>query len=64
MCKTAIGLALKQLKADKLPKTHTSLSFSVKAFDTTNICVTVQGDTSCFPMNQEISKFPVGHQCR
>lgn len=64
MCKTAIGLALKQLKADKLPKTHTSLSFSVKAFGTTNICVTVQGDTSCFPTNQEISEFPVGQQCR
>ncbi len=63
MCKTAIGLVLKKYKTKTLPTGHTSSSFSVKAFDDTNICVTVQGNTSCFPMNEKLSSTPVGEEC-
>ncbi|KAK0469035.1 uncharacterized protein EV420DRAFT_1492091 [Desarmillaria tabescens] len=63
MCKAAISLVLAKLKTDTLPKSHTTQSFSVLAFGSTNICVSVQGDTSCFPMSNQIANAEAGQEC-
>ncbi|KAK0223955.1 hypothetical protein IW262DRAFT_1295629 [Armillaria fumosa] len=63
MCKAAIALILKRNKSGTLPTGHTSTSVSVEAFDGTNICVTVQGNTNCFPMDIKPTSTPAGEEC-
>ncbi|KAF9262599.1 hypothetical protein L218DRAFT_945143 [Marasmius fiardii PR-910] len=63
MCVEAIRVVLKMTKKDILPSGAMLNSVSVRSPRNTNICITVQGDTSCFPGSIEPTKAQPGEEC-